>query len=173
MATDQQRGAGPPRFQFRLRTLLIVMTLACVVLGLIAWLLPTEIPRWILFGLYAEIIALIVIVIFVAHRSQRLQWQAPTDYVLVKVDARWMRRVKSPYIFGPVAALTGVSVTFAPLGLLMCGQVAEFGVVQWILVPVCFLIIYFVPGFYMRLALEVIAEMIKPVAPASDTHADG
>lgn len=64
-------------------------------------------------------------------------------------------------IMMPVAALTGVSLTFAPLYLLLCGQMEEFGIVEWILVPVCFLVIYVVPSFYMGLAGEVMAQLLK------------
>ena len=60
-----------------------------------------------------------------------------------------------------MAALTGVSLTFAPLYLLWCGQMQEWTVFHWIAVIACFLTIYFVPGFYMSLAAEVIGELVK------------
>jgi hypothetical protein len=71
---------------------------------------------------------------------------------------------------GPIAALTGVSVTFAPLYLLQCGQMANLGILQWIIVALCFLVIYFVPGFYMKLAAEVIAELIKADEAAGNSQ---
>jgi hypothetical protein len=41
------------------------------------------------------------------------------------------------------------------------GQAQTWGVVDWVLVCLSFLVIYVVPGFYMKLAAEVIAELIK------------
>jgi hypothetical protein len=37
----------------------------------------------------------------------------------------------------------------------------QFGIVEWIAVASCFLVIYFVLSFYMNLASEVIAELVK------------
>jgi hypothetical protein len=57
--------------------------------------------------------------------------------------------------------LTGVSLTFAPFYLFWCGQWQQLGILEWIVVALCFLVIYFVPGFYMHLASEIIAELAK------------
>jgi hypothetical protein len=71
---------------------------------------------------------------------------------------------------GPIAAFTGVSLTFAPFFLFWCGQADNFGVFEWIAVPLCFLVIYIVPGFYMSLASEVMAELFK--SEASSEHVE-
>jgi len=46
------------------------------------------------------------------------------------------------------------------------GQAQAWGVGNWILVGLSFLVIYLVPGFYMKLASEVVAELIKSDAAA-------
>ncbi len=62
---------------------------------------------------------------------------------------------------GPIASLTGVSLTFAPAYLLWCGPIEELGILEWVGVAACFLMIYLVPSFYMSLASEVMAQLIK------------
>ena len=106
----------------------------------------------------------------IAASTVRRPWKTPANCVMVRVDAKWLRRVKSPFIFLPIAAGTGISLTFAPFYLFWCGQVEEFGIFEWIVVPLCFLIIYFVPGFYMSLASEVIAELYRTDMPPSSLH---
>jgi hypothetical protein len=163
MVTNHKR--NPDRFQFSLRTLLIIVTVAGVLFGLLEWLLPTDPPIGDRLFMYVMIAAVIAYGAWSVYRAQRRPWQTPTNYVTVKVDARWRKRVKSPLIIGPIGALTGVSLTFAPLYLFWCGQAEEFGIAEWIAVPLCFLIIYIVPGFYMKLASEVIAELLKSETP--------
>ncbi len=153
----------PPRFS--LQSLLIVVTAMCVFFGCIAWLLPEELPiedRIMIYVTQGGVFAFAVCMIY--HHKRR-PWVTPTNYVTVKIDARWKDRVKSPLIMLPVSALTGVSLTFAPAYLLFCGQIAKFGIVQWTTVPLCFLAIYLVPNFYMKLASEVFAELLKSDAP--------
>jgi hypothetical protein len=169
MPIDPDRNAGSDRFQFKLRTLLIIVTVACVLFGLLAFLLPNSLSIQFRAIIYVSYTAALALAIWSIYRSKRDPWKTPTEYVMVKVDAKWKRRIESPLIFGPIAALTGVSLTFAPLFLLWSGPIEKFGVVQWITVPLCFLIIYLVPGFYMRLAAEVMAELRKAETPASDS----
>jgi hypothetical protein len=152
---------NPDLYQFNLRTLLVVVTVACLVFGFLAWLLPNDLPieaRLIVNVIYAGVAAYGV---WTAHAMTRHTWKTPANSVTVKVDAKWLRRVKSPFILLPIAALGGVSQTFAPLYLFWCGQIQGFGIFEWIVVTLCFLIIYLVPGFYMSLASEVIAELLK------------
>ena len=152
---------NPERFQFTLRTLLIVVTVACVLLAILYCVLPKSLPLEFRIALNFMVLATMAYSVPMIDQAKRRPWKTPENYVTVKVDAKWQRRVKSPFIFGPIAALTGVSLTFAPLFLLWCGQVQNFGIFEWIAVPLCLLMIYIVPGFYMRLASEVIAELLK------------
>jgi hypothetical protein len=78
--------------------------------------------------------------------------------VWVVVDRKWVGRVRSPWMLG-IAALTGVSVTFAPFCLLQLGAFANWTYVHWLAAGVCMVVIYLVPGFYMRLAGEVLRQL--------------
>jgi hypothetical protein len=73
-----------------------------------------------------------------------------SDKITIEIDAKWARRVNSP-LYWPIGALTGVSVSFAPMYLYWWGQRAE----TW-KVLACFAVVYFVPLFYIRLGAEVI-----------------
>ncbi|MCX7428406.1 MAG: hypothetical protein NTW96_22605 [Planctomycetia bacterium] len=75
------------------------------------------------------------------------------DKVTIEIDAKWARWINSPWCW-PMAALTGVSITFAPLYLYWQGQTAE----TW-KVAVCFAVIYLVPLFYIKLSTEVIRSL--------------
>ena len=66
----------------------------------------------------------------------------------------------------PIAALTGVSLSLAPLMRVWQGQAQAWGPPDWILVSLSFLAIYIVPEFYMRFASEVVAELTKADATA-------
>jgi hypothetical protein len=159
--SDSDLNRNRDRFQFPLRALLLVFTAACIMFGLLAMLLPKALTIGTRIAIYVVYTLMFAYAVWAIVQAKRRQWAAPKEVVTVQVDAKWKRRVHSPLIFLPIAALTGVSVTFAPLYLLWCSQVAEFGIVEWIGVPLCFLMIYFVPGLYMSLASEVIAELRK------------
>jgi len=131
--------------------------LLVITLAIVPEPLPIEMKIFVFF-MFAAIAAFAARIL---HQSKHRPWKLPEDTITVQVDAKWLRRVKSPFIIGPIATLTGVSVTFAPLYLLWCGQMDEFGIVEWISVPLCFLIIYVVPNFYTSLASEVIAQLLK------------
>jgi hypothetical protein len=166
--------SNPDRFQFNLRTLLIVVTAACLGFGLLAWLLPDDLSIEARLLVYVVFTAITASGAWAVYRSKQRTWKTPEDCISVKVDAKWLRRVKSPFIFMPIATFTGVSVTFAPLYLFSCGQIQEFGIFEWVAVPLCFLVIYLVPGFYMNLAGEVIAELLKAKATQhSSTDIEG
>jgi hypothetical protein len=171
MAASPRRTRKP--IQFTVRTLLFTITGACLLLALLHWMLPKDLSAADRLTIYALYLAMLVFGVWIFLSGRQNPWTTPTDYVTVKVDARWQRRVKSPIVMGPIAALTGVSMTFAPMGLLWCGQVEQFGLVQWIVAPLCLMTIYLVPGFYMRLAGEVIAELLRVQREGSATTEGG
>jgi hypothetical protein len=82
-----------------------------------------------------------------------------SDKVTIEIDAKWVRRVKSPFYWA-ISALTGVSITFAPLFLYRYGQ---NGSETW-KVLICFAVIYLVPLFYIDLAHEVITSIYRQTA---------
>jgi RsiW-degrading membrane proteinase PrsW (M82 family) len=80
--------------------------------------------------------------------------------VEVELDSRWVKLVHSP-VYWIVAALTGVSITFAPLFLYYYGKGKGFPGTEWVVVPLCFATIYFVGMFYMMLGGAVVAALRK------------
>jgi hypothetical protein len=86
--------------------------------------------------------------------------------VTIEIDSRWVKVVRSP-IYWIVSALTGVSVTFAPLFLFWCGK-GMFRDSEWIVAPSCFAVILLVGLFYMSLGSAVIGEIRKKKTTASD-----
>lgn len=166
MSTNPNRNTNSDRFQYSMRALLIVVTAACVVLGVLEIVLPQSTPIELRLLLYVMIALMMGYGVWAYYRMQRQPWKTPVNCVTVNVDAKWKHRVKSPFIYGPIAALTGVSLTFAPAFLLWCGQLQKWGVFEWVFVPLSFATICIVPGFYMRLAAEVIAELRKIETPA-------
>ena len=78
--------------------------------------------------------------------------------VIIEIDPKWVRLTRSP-IYSFVSALTGVSVTFAPLFLYWAGKGKFYPNQEWIVVPLCFAVIYFVPLFYFRLGNVVAKEL--------------
>ena len=80
--------------------------------------------------------------------------------VTVEIGPAWASMVRSP-LYLIVNALTGVSVSFAPLFLYWCGKGKFFPEYGWIVVPLCFALIFFVPFFYIRLGSAVAWELRK------------
>lgn len=80
--------------------------------------------------------------------------------IWIQIDQEWIARVQSPYYL-LIAALTGVSISFAPLALLMLGGMKLQPIYHWSIASVCFAMILLVPGWYMRLAGEVLKELHK------------
>lgn len=167
MTTSPDEPHRSPRFQFRVGTLLWVMTITAVIAqspllrtweGLFLWL--------------AMITPALLLVLYQIWRRRKPP-ALPKNTVTIQIDAKWLRRVKSPFIMRLIASLTGVSITFAPLYLFWCGQRKELGAYEWFVVTLCFLVIYLVPGFYMRLAGEVIGQLVKieEARPNSRIHA--
>jgi hypothetical protein len=80
------------------------------------------------------------------------------EKVTVEIDSTWAKIARSPLYF-VIAALQGVSVTFAPLFLYWSGKGTFFPGSERIVVPVCFAVIFLVPLFYYRLGAAVIKEL--------------
>jgi hypothetical protein len=78
--------------------------------------------------------------------------------VSVEIDPRWAKIVRSPVYF-VVSALTGVSVTFAPLFLYWSGKGKFFPGYEWLVVPTCFVVIYLVSLFYFVLGSKVATKL--------------
>ena len=79
--------------------------------------------------------------------------------VTVNVDDRLAKLVRSP-LFGVVAALQGVSITFAPLFLYWSGQ-GKFRGYEWLVVPLCLAMIFLIPLVFFRLGNAVVGELRK------------
>ena len=80
--------------------------------------------------------------------------------VTIQISEVWVRRLNSP-LYVVVATLTGVSISFAPLGLLWLGIYNQWNVLTVTGAAACFLMIYFVPLFYIRLAGQVIGQVVS------------
>jgi hypothetical protein len=77
--------------------------------------------------------------------------------VSVEIDSRWVKVARSPAYFG-IAALQGISVSFAPLFLYWSGR-GYFAGLEWLVVPLCFAIILVVSVFYFQLGGAVIRQL--------------
>ena len=82
------------------------------------------------------------------------------DKVTIEINSRWAKVVRSP-LYWIVAALQGVSITFAPLFLYWSGKGMFPHGSEWIIIPSCFAIILLVGFFYMLLGSAVIGELRK------------
>jgi hypothetical protein len=82
------------------------------------------------------------------------------DKVTIEVDSKWVDRVNS-LLFTIVQALTGVSITFAPLFLYWAGSWGLSGPLQWTVIAVCFALIICVPGYYIWVASPIISQLRK------------
>jgi hypothetical protein len=80
------------------------------------------------------------------------------EKVTIEIDSTWAKIARSPLYF-VFAALQGVAVSFAPLFLYWSGKGKFYEGYEWIVVPLCFAIIFTVPVFYYRLAGPVIKEL--------------
>jgi hypothetical protein len=90
--------------------------------------------------------------------EKRMTQGAQSMKVTVEIDEKWVRIARSPIYF-IVSALTGVSVTFAPLFLYWSGRGKFYSGYEEIVVPLCFAVIYCVPIFYFRLGSVVAREL--------------
>jgi hypothetical protein len=82
------------------------------------------------------------------------------DKVTIEIDSRWAKIVRCP-LYWIVAALQGVSVSFAPLFLYWSGKGMFPHGSEWLVVPSCFAVILLVGFFYMLLGAAVIGELRK------------
>jgi len=79
------------------------------------------------------------------------------EKVTIEISARWGRLVRSPFML-IIAALQGVSISFAPLLLYWSGKGEFYPDSRWI-VPVLFAMVYLVPLFYFFIAGPVVKEL--------------
>ena len=86
----------------------------------------------------------------------------PKDHLMsnvtIEINSKWVRIVRSP-IYWIVAALQGISISFAPLFLFWSGRGGYFPGHQAFVTPLCFAIIIFVQLFYFLLGAAVIKEL--------------
>ncbi len=80
--------------------------------------------------------------------------------VTVEISAEWVRRLHSRTFF-VVSVLSGVSISFAPLGLLAIGINRQLNFLTVAGAITCFVVSYFVPLFYFRLAGHVIRQVVN------------
>jgi len=79
------------------------------------------------------------------------------EKVTIEISARWGRLVRSPFML-IIAALQGVSISFAPLLLYWSCKGEFYPDSRWIL-PVLFTMAYLVPLFYFFIAGPVVKEL--------------
>ena len=79
------------------------------------------------------------------------------DKVSIEIDSGWVKVARSPAYF-IITALQGVSVSFAPLFLYWSGR-NYFNGLEWLVVPLCFGIIFVVSVFYFWLGASVIRQL--------------
>lgn len=87
------------------------------------------------------------------------------DKVTVEIDSRWVKIVRSP-LYWIVAALQGVSISFAPLFLYWSGKGKFYPGYEWFIAPLCYVVILVVGLFYMLLGSAVIGALRKRDSPA-------
>jgi hypothetical protein len=80
--------------------------------------------------------------------------------VIIEVNSIWVKIARSP-LYWIVAALQGVSVSFAPLFLYWSGKGFFSPEENRFVVPMCFATIFLVGMFYMLLGSGVIRELRK------------
>lgn len=80
--------------------------------------------------------------------------------VTIEIDSKWVKVVHSS-LYWIVAALQGVSISFAPLFLYWSGKGMFPHGSAWLVAPLCFAIIFFVGFFYMLLGGAVTGELRK------------
>ena len=80
------------------------------------------------------------------------------DKVSIEIDSRWVKVARSPVYFA-LAALQGISISFAPLFLYWSGRGNYFNGLEWLVVPLCFGIIVVIPVFYFWLGGSVMRQL--------------
>jgi len=87
------------------------------------------------------------------------------ESVTIQIGPKWARLARSP-VYWVVAALQGVSVTFAPLFLYWSGRGGYSFGSEWVIVPVCFGVMYVVAIFHIVFSNRVIEELRRPLGTA-------
>jgi hypothetical protein len=80
------------------------------------------------------------------------------ESVTIQIGATWASIARSP-VYWIIAALQGVSVTFAPLFLYWSGRGGYSLGYEWVVVPVCLAVMYLVPLFHFQFSNRVIEEL--------------
>lgn len=80
------------------------------------------------------------------------------DKVSIQIDSRWVKIARSPVYF-IIVSLQGISVSFAPLCLYWSGRGNYFNGLEWVVVPLCFAVIFLVSTFYICLGSSVIWQL--------------
>ena len=80
------------------------------------------------------------------------------DKVPIEIDSKWVKVARSPVYF-VIAFLQGMSVSFAPLFLYWSGRGNYFNGFEWLVVPLCFAVIFMVFVFYFWLGSSVIRQL--------------
>jgi hypothetical protein len=78
--------------------------------------------------------------------------------VAVVISPNLVKITRSP-IYVIISSLTGVSMSFAPLFLYWSGKGKFFPGYEWVTVPLCFALSFFVPLFYIGLGSAVAREL--------------
>jgi len=78
--------------------------------------------------------------------------------VTIDVNSKWAWFARSPF-YVIVSALSGVSVSFAPLFLYWSGKGRFFPGYERVVVPLCFAVVYLVPLFYFVVGQAVANEL--------------
>jgi hypothetical protein len=78
--------------------------------------------------------------------------------ITIEIDSKWAWLARSPLYF-IVSALTGVSVTFAPLFLYWSGKGRFYPGYERTIVPLCFAVIFLVPSFYFAVGTAVVKKL--------------
>ena len=80
------------------------------------------------------------------------------EKVTIEINSTCAKIARSPLYF-VIAALQGVSVTFAPLFLYWCGKGGYFQGFERVVAPLCFAMIVLVPLLHFVLGGAVIKEL--------------
>jgi len=79
--------------------------------------------------------------------------------ITIDVNTKWAWFARSP-LYVIVSALSGVSVSFAPLFLYWSGKGTFFPGHERVIVPLCFAVIYLVPSFYL-IVVQAVAKDLR------------
>jgi len=69
----------------------------------------------------------------------------------IQIDDKWKQRIRSP-LYKVVSSMQGVALSFAPIFIYMIAKGIILKEVEWLVVPICFMIILVVGVFNLKLA---------------------